>query len=109
MRHVVHEYEIKRLVTAFLKVLTDEDSPVRCYYRMPVPGGYGKSGLDYEGCIEGFYFAIETKADDPHVNLTPRQRECALDILAGGGKVFIISTAEGLNAFQRWVLTCCKA
>jgi hypothetical protein len=70
---------------------------------MPVPTGFGEPGLDYEGCLNGLFFAIETKA--PGGWLTPRQRRTALAILAGGGKVFIISSEEGLEAFKRWVDT----
>jgi hypothetical protein len=68
---------------------------------MTVPSGFGKQGLDYDGCIDGWYFAIETKV--PGEWLTPRQRETALDVLNGGGKVFIISGPDGLEAFQSWV------
>lgn len=71
------------------------------YWEMPVPTGYGKSGLDYTICLAGRFVAIETKA--PGEWLTPRQRDRALDILSKGGKVFVISGPEGLAAFQDWV------
>lgn len=61
----------------------------------------GKPGLDYEGCVNGIFFAIEAKA--PGEWLTPRQRYTTVDILNGGGKVFAVSRAEGLDAFKRWV------
>jgi len=70
---------------------------------MPVPTGYGQPGLDYEGCINGQFFAIEAKA--PGEWLTPRQRRTARDMVTGGGKVFIVSSPEGLEAFVRWVDT----
>ena len=31
------------------------------FYDMPVPGGYGKSTLDYVCCYRGLYFVVETK------------------------------------------------
>jgi len=70
---------------------------------MPVASPFGQPGLDYEGCINGLFFAIEAKA--PGEWLTPRQRLTARSMLTGGGKVFIISSEEGLEAFKRWVDT----
>jgi len=102
----VLERLVKRAVTGYLLSLQQPDSKVRCYFRMPVPGGYGKSGLDYEGCIEGYFFAIETKSPDDDADLTPRQRMMAKDIIAAGGKVFIVSCGAGLQAFRRWVNQC---
>jgi hypothetical protein len=71
---------------------------------MPVPSGYGKGGLDYEGCLNGIFFAIEAKA--PGETLTKRQRDTALAMLAGGGTVYVISSEEGLDTFRRWVDRC---
>lgn len=95
----IPERVIKRRVTAYLSNLKLQGVPV--YYDMPVPHGYGKSGLDYYGAIYGFFFAIETKADGEW--LTPLQRDTALAILRGYGNVFVISTDEGLEAFKAWV------
>jgi hypothetical protein len=100
------EREIKKRITAYLDSLPSAGVPV--YYRMPVPFGYGTSGIDYEGCILGLYFGIEAKSPDNSGGLTPRQRDTCLDILAGGGKVFIISDHVGLSAFMRWVERCCR-
>jgi len=102
-RRDVLERNVKRMISAYL------DSLPRCYYRMPVPGGYGKSGIDYEGCVYGFFFGIEAKSPDHNADLTPRQRETILDILAGGGRVFVISTPAGLQVFKNWVEKCSKA
>jgi hypothetical protein len=98
------ERDVKHDVTSYLLTLQRPHSGVQCYFRMPVPVGYGKSGLDYEGCINGWFFAIETKA--PRQWLTPRQRDVALEMLAAGGKVFVISSTEGLDAFKMWVSRC---
>jgi hypothetical protein len=94
------------MVTGYLLTLQQPGSPVRCYFRMPVPYGYGRSGLDYEGCIEGHFFAIETKAPDDDADLTPRQRATAKAIIEGGGRVFIISREAGLTVFKHWVEEC---
>lgn len=71
---------------------------------MPVPSGYGKSGLDYTICINGRFVAIETKR--PGEWLTPRQRQTVIRILTAGGKVFVISGEEGLASFRSWIETC---
>jgi hypothetical protein len=91
------ESDVKKKVSAYLDSLP-------CYWRMPVPFGYGKPGLDYEGCLYGWFFAIETKA--PGFWLTPRQRGTAREMLRSGGAVFVISGDKGLDAFKRWVHKC---
>ena len=106
-RRDVLEREVKKRITLFLDLLPVHGIP--CYYRMPVPVGYGKSGIDYEGCVCGFYFGIEAKSPDEDADLTPRQRETLLDILAGGGAAFVISSDAGLHAFMRWAHRCYKA
>lgn len=56
------------------------------YYEMPVPTGFGKSGLDYTGCHLGRFFAVETKA--PGKKPTPRQELTMQAIRDAGGAVF---------------------
>jgi len=58
------------------------------YYEMPVPGGYGKSGLDYFGCYKGKFFSVETKA--PGKKPTERQQLTIAAITRAGGAVFVI-------------------
>jgi penicillin-binding protein-related factor A (putative recombinase) len=99
------EASVKKMVTYYLRSLQKDDM-VPCFFRRPVPFGYDASGLDYEGCIRGFYFAIETKSTEEAGNLTPRQRGTAVAIYKAGGKVFIISCEQGLAAFKRWVEQC---
>jgi len=105
-RRDILEREVKRMISGYLDKIALE---IPVYYRMPVPGGYGRSGIDYEGCISGLFFGIEAKSPDESADLTPRQRDTCVDILAGGGKVFIISSTEGLGAFMRWVDRCCRS
>jgi hypothetical protein len=105
-RREVLEREIKKRISAYLDSLSSASVPV--YYRMHVPFGYGKKSIDYEGCICGRFFGIEAKSPDNAAGLTVQQRDTCLDILAGGGKVFIISDHVGLSAFMRWVERCCR-
>ncbi len=70
----------------------------------PVQYGYGARALDYLCCIAGRFVAIEAKRDGG--TLRPLQRQTARDIVAAGGKVFIISRSDGLQALARWLGTC---
>lgn len=80
------EGKVKKAVT---KVLVEHLSTRGgIYWFMPVPGGYGQSSLDYLGCANGRFFAIETKA--PGKKPTPRQETMMDRIRAGGGRVFVI-------------------
>ena len=94
------EARVKKLVSTYLNGL--DTSGRNVYHTMFVPVGYGKrNSLDYTICISGRYVGIETKA--PGQDLTPTQRLACRDIYKAGGKVFIVSGAEGLDAFKRWV------
>jgi len=103
MRRSVLERSVKKMVTSYLLEMQKDGAPL--YFCMPVPSGYGRSGLDYEGCLAGYYFAIETKSPDEEADLTPRQRHIAKSIVNAGGKVFIISCNAGMCAFMDWVDT----
>lgn len=74
------------------------------WWYKPVQNGMGKRALDYICCIAGLFVAIEAKRDGGV--LRPYQRQTARDIVAAGGKVFIISSDDGLRAFARWLGTC---
>jgi phosphoglycolate phosphatase-like HAD superfamily hydrolase len=62
------------------------------YREMPVPTGYGKSGLDFTVCFFGHFLAIETKV--PGKKPTPRQEQTIKAITAAGGTVFV---CDGTN------------
>ena len=98
------EGRVKKLVSSYLedvKILLDK-AGLDLYSTMFVPTGFGRRNqLDYTLCIYGRFVAIETKA--PGEWLTPLQRQTCRSILRSGGKVFIISGAEGLEAFKRWM------
>jgi hypothetical protein len=57
-------------VKAAIKRVLDVYKPM-LYYEMPVPSGYGRSGLDFEGAIRGYAFSVEAKA--PGKKPTARQ------------------------------------
>ena len=71
------------------------------YFEMPVPTGYGKSGLDFSCCVNGKALFIETKA--PGEEPTPRQRETMTKQLAAGAAVFIISNERGCEVLSDWL------
>jgi hypothetical protein len=73
------------------------------YGDWPVPGGYGKSVLDYHGCVNGRYFAIETKA--PGGKPTARQDLTINEITMAGAMVFVIDGVEchQYAALETWL------
>ena len=78
------------------------DNTLDLYYKMPVPSGYGKSGLDFHGCFRGSYFAIEAKA--PGKEPTKLQEDTMRRIEAAGGVVFVISEDVGLQMLDAWLV-----
>jgi hypothetical protein len=78
------------------------DNTVGLYYEMPVPSGYGKSGLDYHGCFRGKYFAIEAKA--PKKEPTKLQWDKINAIEAAGGVAFVISDDRGVQLLDAWLV-----
>jgi hypothetical protein len=87
-------------VKAKVKKLLQE---FKAYYEMPVPGGYGKSGLDFNGCYFGLRYDIECKA--PGRELTERQKVTVDKLRASGARVFIIDgSEESLEVLKLWLL-----
>lgn len=62
------------------------------WYFMPVQSGYGKTVLDFIGCHDGQFFAIETKA--PGKKPTRMQDNCIKDLKSVNARVFVI---DGTN------------
>ncbi len=79
---------VKRVLTKF-----------GAYWHMPVMNGLGAPSLDFVGCYERLYFAIETKA--PGGKPTPRQLNTIAEIERAGGKVFVIDGDTG--ALEDWL------
>lgn len=88
------ENAVKKVVDALLK-------KYGCYYEKPVPGGFGKSGLDYIVCHRGRYASIETKASGKKP--TPRQELTINAIRAAGGRAFVVAGDDGLDLLEWWL------
>jgi hypothetical protein len=71
------------------------------YVYMPLPGGYGRSSLDYLGFCCGLGFAIEAKR--PKGKPTPRQEGTIEDIERGGAKVFVVNDTSSLAELDSWL------
>lgn len=71
------------------------------YYHMPVLSGMGKPTLDFVGCHNGYFLAIETKAEGGKP--TPRQEITIAEMRAAGAQVFVISGTNGLDSLERWL------
>lgn len=88
------EGKVKAKISALLK-------EAGAYYEMPVPTGFGKSGLDYTVCHRGRFCAIEAKA--PGKKPTPRQELTMEAIYAAGGTVIVVAGDDGLNFLTQWL------
>jgi|SRR6478736_621923 len=91
------EGKVKQRISSLLKGYRD------LYYDMPVPGGFGKSGLDYHCCYRGRYFAIEAKA--PGNKPTPRQEQTIATLRRAGAAVFVVSDTTTLEELKSWLET----
>jgi hypothetical protein len=65
---------------------------------MPVQNGMGEPALDFHVCHRGMYAAIETKA--PGKKPTSRQMQTIRKVVASGGSVFVIDSANGTDLAQ---------
>jgi len=79
------EGRIKQAVKLRLKQLG-------AYQHWPVQNGMGDPCLDCHGCLDGAYFAIETKR--PGGKPTARQRATIDRIRAAGGVALVVDTVE---------------
>lgn len=71
------------------------------YYHMPVQNGMGRPSLDFIGCHQGRFFAIEAKAGNK--GPTKRQEMTQAQMEAAGGTVFVINEVSGLEALKQWL------
>ena len=92
------EGKIKRKIKG---VLDNYRNVSNIYTYMPVPGGFGAPSLDYLGCVNGMFFAIEAKR--PGGKPTLRQLGTIQMLQAAGAAVFVISDDESLRVFERWL------
>lgn len=85
------EGNLKREVKAYLKGFGD-----RCWFFMHVPMGYGQRGVpDFTGCLDGRFFAIETKS--PGGKLTPWQKKALEEIREAGGTICVAFSIEDVK------------
>lgn len=71
------------------------------YYHMPVQNGMGRPSLDFVGCHQGRFFAIEAKAGAKQP--TPRQVNTATEMQRAGGKTFVINEQTGTHELELWL------
>lgn len=80
--------------------------PVGWYY-MPVQTGYGINGIpDFICCYAGAFFGIETKAPGKVGNLSVNQGRRKEEIELGGGRVFVVDSAEAFVAKLKENFVC---
>lgn len=92
------EGRVKEKVKVLLREYKELDG---LYWHCPVQNGMGAPSLDFVGCHDSRYFAIETKA--PGKALTERQLRTKSEMEAAGGKVFIIDgDLTELRAWLSW-------
>ena len=87
-------------VKARVKKILEPYKP-NLYYEMNVPGGYGKSGLDFIGAFFGHAFAIETKAEGK--DLSERQAGTRDDMRDAGMMVFGVVGVDDTEALETWL------
>lgn len=89
-------------IKARLRKMLNE-CPVRIYLFMPVQNGMGDATLDFIGCINGRFFAVETKAG--HGVMTPRQVHTAGRMKVTGAAVFLLNEDPvKWQVFEDWLL-----
>ena len=96
------ESKLKDKIKEFLKLrgvasLTNPVFSARGFYWMPVPGPVGAPFLDFVGCYNGRFFAIETKA--PGQKPTPRQQINIALVEQSRGEVWV---GDDFDKFKDW-------
>jgi hypothetical protein len=80
------------------------------WFFCPMQNGFGVVGIpDFICCLDGHFFAIETKAPKKLSNLTPNQIRVIEDIKNHNGSAIVVSDAELVREYikeyrdeQRW-------
>ena len=85
------------------KILDSEPSlgNVLGYFHCPVVNGMGEPTLDFIGCYQGRFFAVETKAGSKQ--MTDRQELTAFTMREAGGAVFLINDETGVEPLKQWL------
>ena len=90
------ENRVKALVKKLLDQYGDD-----AYREMPVPSGFGKSGLDFTICFLGRFIAVETKR--PGAEPTERQWLRIREIRRAGGAAFVVDGPETLKPLEHYL------
>lgn len=98
------EGKVKQEVTKLLKSFGSD-----VHFWMPVPNGFGTSGLDYHGVVRGIAFVVETKAYGKMP--TKRQESFMRYFTMAGGHAFVVTgrskgdlqLPRGLGGLERWI------
>ncbi len=72
------------------------------YFFMPVQSGYGASTLDFLVCLNGRFYAIETKAPGRNLKASPRQMQVIEEIRAAGGWATVVDDVNDLAQLLRF-------
>ncbi len=78
-------------VKALVRLQLRKEFGRRCYAFWPVQTGRGARTLDCLFCVDGRFFAVETKR--PGANLTDIQKDTRDDICFAGGIVYKVDNA----------------
>jgi len=74
----------------------------KAYYHMPVSNGMGAPTLDFICCLNGRFFAIETKA--PGKKPTLRQQGTMESMSRAGAAVFVVAGEEGMSELREYLI-----
>lgn len=94
-----------------------------CYFFMPVQSGFGAAALDFLGCHQGRFFAVETKAPGKHLTARQELIRQLIEAVGSEGIVFVVGeqfiegdlelgthprrvkdTFSGMGALEGWLL-----
>ena len=86
-------------VKAKVKIILKE---LQCYYFMPSANGYGRSGIpDFIGCLNGAFFAIETKAGK---GTTTALQDREIQRIKDAGGIALVINEENIDTLKRTLL-----
>ena len=89
------ETKVKDKIKTILKEL-------KCYYFMPSANGYGRSGIpDFIGCLNGAFFAIETKAGK---GTTTALQDREIQRIKDAGGIALVINEENIDTLKRTLL-----
>jgi hypothetical protein len=86
------EGKVKRYVKRRLAEVFDAQPPLKHYEFWPVQSGRGKRTLDLLLCVQGQFFAIETKEFGK--TYTELQKDTRDEIHSAGGTVYLVDGPE---------------